>query len=185
MQDSRARLLLSHCIEAGDPRLKAELALVTPQRLWDKIVAGQGVPEAWQAAALTAESRAKVSLERAVGAQMRWITPSDEEWPNRLLDLDGFDGINGVAGAPVGLWVAGEPALCELVEQSVAIVGARMAVHRPALLLKKQQVIECHVRLSGIGQTVGDDVHRAAHIARSHQRERGRDVADVAVVKRE
>lgn len=125
MQDSRARLLLSHCIEAGDPRLKAELALVTPQRLWDKIVAGQGVPEAWQAAALTAESRAKVSLERAVGAQMRWITPSDEEWPNRLLDLDGFDGINGVAGAPVGLWVAGEPALCELVEQSVAIVGAR------------------------------------------------------------
>lgn len=125
IRDAKARLLLSHTIEPGDPRLRSELFNHSPQRLWDRIGAGLDVPEAWQAAALTAETRARISLERAAASDLRWLTPSDDEWPEQLGDLDGFDGINGVSGAPLGLWVTGEPALNDVVERSVAIVGAR------------------------------------------------------------
>lgn len=125
MEDSRARLLLSHVVEAGDPRLRAELDRASPHHVWLRILAGRAVPESWQTAALTAETRVKLSLERALGAGIRWITPADNEWPQQLSDLDGFEGINGVAGAPLGLWVAGDAQLADLVAQSVAIVGAR------------------------------------------------------------
>lgn len=123
--DVRARLLLSHVIEPGDPRLHTHLAMSSVQELWSKAERGVGVPESWQAAAVTAESRVKKSIERAAAAGLRWVVPGDREWPAALDDLDGFDGINGVAGAPLGLWLAGVGNLGELTERSVGIVGAR------------------------------------------------------------
>ena len=48
MEDSRARLLLSHVVEAGDPRLRAELDRASPHHVWLRILAGRAVPESWQ-----------------------------------------------------------------------------------------------------------------------------------------
>ena len=121
----RARLLLSHVIEAGDPRLRTFLESSSPEKLWHKITRADRVPEPWHLASHTAETRAILSLQRASGAGLRWITPGDAEWPPQLADLDGFDGINSVSGAPLGLWVAGAGDLNELTRESVAIVGAR------------------------------------------------------------
>lgn len=123
--DVTARLLLSHVVEPSDPRLKFHLESLTPSELWARVEGRHALPASWLAAAKTAERRVSTSLEKAAAAGLRWITPNDDEWPEQLNDLDGPDGINGVAGAPLGLWVAGDLNLKKLVVQSVGIVGAR------------------------------------------------------------
>jgi DNA processing protein len=53
------------------------------------------------------------------------VVPGDRAWPTQLEALDHLEPVAGATGAPLGLWVRGARSLADLVERSVAIVGAR------------------------------------------------------------
>lgn len=119
------RMLLAHVIEAGDPRVKDLLSRGGVAEAWDWIRTEGSTPAAWRERAVTAEARAERSVKRAEAAGLRWVTPEDADWPRQLGDLAGFEGINGVQGGPLGIWVAGGGDLSALTSHAVAVVGAR------------------------------------------------------------
>src|SRR5262249_38436724 len=65
-------------------------------------------------------------LERAERMGIRFVIPSDPEWPSRLDDLMGTATPDGRGGPPLGLWVRG-PGKLDALDQSVAVVGSRSA----------------------------------------------------------
>ena len=125
MRDTEARLLIAHSVEPGDPRLAQALVNETPDRVWQRIEDGVAVPEVWHMNARSAPARVERSLARAEASALRWVTPTHAQWPRQLDDLARFEGINGVAGAPVGLWIGGEPSFAECTQRALGIVGAR------------------------------------------------------------
>ena len=54
------------------------------------------------------------------------MCPGDDEWPERLTDLDRAPSVQDRGGVPVGLWLRGPARLDEFTE-AVAVVGARSA----------------------------------------------------------
>ena len=127
---SRDRMALSLVVEPGDPRLPELLAEHEPGRVVSAIRGGRGlpshaVPEAWRDRAHDLAAREEQARQRAEVSGLRWICPGDRDWPERLDDLDHVEPLHGSTGAPLGLWVKGRGRLAQLVEQSVAIVGAR------------------------------------------------------------
>lgn len=133
LRDERlARLRLSTIVEPGDARLPVLLEHHGAEGLLDAVRAGRlagghVVPEPWTMRTAEADARAQAAVERGRAAAMRWVCPGDPEWPDRLGDLDHGRPVNGVGGAPLGLWVRGPHDLAQLVESSVAVVGARDA----------------------------------------------------------
>lgn len=95
--EARLRAMVAARMRAGDPRRFAELALRRGERL---------------------------------GARL--VVPSDAEWPARVdelarLRLDIAGRVNQDTLPPLCFWVRGEPPLGDVLERSVAIVGARAA----------------------------------------------------------
>ncbi|MFL6088694.1 MAG: DNA-processing protein DprA [Aeromicrobium sp.] len=86
---------------------------------------GQPSPPAWIQAAQRLDHELEQAQEAADAAGLRWVVPGDAEWPERLGDLDHASPVGGATGAPLGLWVRGAGRLRDLVEASVAVVGAR------------------------------------------------------------
>jgi DNA processing protein len=130
MSPRTARLALSLICEPGDPRLPVLLATIDPLKLVDAIRAGRRVggvafPTAWMHGAQDVDADVDRVLDRADAAGLRWIVPGDTAWPQRLDALDHVEQIAGATGMPLGLWVRGERSLADLVDRSVAIVGAR------------------------------------------------------------
>lgn len=66
-------------------------------------------------------------LERAAARGIRFVIPGDDEWPAALDDLAAAEPLGVHGGAPLGLWVRGPLRLGEVVDGSVAVVGARSA----------------------------------------------------------
>jgi DNA processing protein len=123
-------MALNLMCEPGDPRLRAALADLSPAELVKAIRSGRRLrgrpcPEAWLHAASDVDEQLGRVEALADAAGLRWLTPADRAWPERLSDLDHLDPEQGAAGAPLGLWLRGERRLSELVRSSVAIVGAR------------------------------------------------------------
>jgi DNA processing protein len=130
MSPRTARLALRLICEPGDPRLPVLLATIDPLKLVDAIRAGRRVggvafPTAWMHGAQDVDADVDRVLDRADAAGLRWIVPGDMAWPQRLDALDHVEQIAGATGMPLGLWVRGERSLADLVDRSVAIVGAR------------------------------------------------------------
>lgn len=65
-------------------------------------------------------------LERAERLGIRYVVPTDPEWPKRLADLMGTASPDGRGGPPLGLWVRG-PRRLDTLDRSVAVVGSRHA----------------------------------------------------------
>src|SRR4029453_15188071 len=65
-------------------------------------------------------------LERAARAGIRFVIPSDEEWPRQVEDLAAIGRLQNPWGCPLGLWGKGPLRLDELAD-SVAVVGSRSA----------------------------------------------------------
>lgn len=65
-------------------------------------------------------------LEQAQRLGIRFVIPSDPEWPSQLDDLGPCPPLQDRGGVPIGLWVKGPLLLSEL-ESSVAVVGSRSA----------------------------------------------------------
>jgi len=124
------RLGLSLVVEPGDVRLRNLLLTLEPAEILAAILGRHRlvdtrIPEAWVERGRDLDRTARVAAARAKAAGLRWVTPGDKEWPAALSDLDHVEPVQGVTGAPVGLWVRGVGHLGEMCEQSVAIVGAR------------------------------------------------------------
>lgn len=120
--DRRARMALSCVVEPGDLRLRDRLRHESPARIWASVRSG-GAVDAWAKRAEALDLRPVTALARAHG--VRFIVPGDAEWPARLDDLAGGEPVQESAGTPIGLWVRGRGDLADLVERSVALVGAR------------------------------------------------------------
>jgi DNA processing protein len=72
--------------------------------------------------------RAERTLLHTERVGARVIIPEDDEWPTRLDDLaDTGNGESGQHVPPLCLWVCGVGSLAELLDRSVAVVGAREA----------------------------------------------------------
>ncbi|KAA1398059.1 DNA-processing protein DprA [Aeromicrobium ginsengisoli] len=124
------RLGLSLVVEPGDVRLRNLLLTFEPAEILAAILGRHRlvdtrIPEAWIERGRDLDRTAEVAAARAKAAGLRWVTPGDKEWPTALSDLDHVEPVQGVTGAPVGLWLRGVGHLGEMCEQSVAIVGAR------------------------------------------------------------
>ncbi len=117
-----ARLALACVIEPGDPEVANLLASFTAAELWKKVRSGRGA-EHWVARARAFREREVRLLGERAG--LRFVIPGDQEWPQRLADLDQVDHVAGMRGAPLGLWLRGSASLPEATAQSVAVVGAR------------------------------------------------------------
>ena len=119
-----ARAVLSQVCEPGDLRLTR---LISGHDAADALAAlrRSGHDSAWARRARTADESALV--DRAERLRLRYLMPSDAEWPAGLADLDRCEEIGGMGGAPLGLWVLGTPRLDRWLGNGVAIVGARAA----------------------------------------------------------
>ena len=126
--DRVARVALSRLGEPGDPRLTSLVAELGAGEVYDYLRAERdptGV--ATDVAARLHGLDPEADLARAAGLGIRFVCPGDQEWPQRLTDLDRCAQLNGRGGAPLGLWLRGVGRLDELVERSVAVVGSRSA----------------------------------------------------------
>ena len=56
---------------------------------------------------------------------LRFVIPSDEDWPEALAGLDSIQPVGGMAGAPFGLWISGPGSLGAWSDRAVAVVGSR------------------------------------------------------------
>lgn len=128
--DADARLALSLLVEPGDPRLPALVRELDPAGLLE-VVQGTvrrsagDVPQAWREGLARLDRARAGALSRAEEHGLRWVVPGDAAWPAALDDLDHVEPLGGSTGTPLGLWVRGPADLASLVEQGVAVVGAR------------------------------------------------------------
>lgn len=124
-----ARVALSTVFEPGDPRLPALIEHYGAADLVQRLVAGKDRSLRDTVADVgvrLASVDAMSELSAAARSGIRFLTPEDEEWPDRLSDLDHIEPVQDMVGAPLGLWVRGPARLDELAD-SVAVVGARDA----------------------------------------------------------
>jgi DNA processing protein len=113
-------------------------------------------------------------LGRAADQGIRYVTPSDPEWPRQLGALRACGSIQDRGGVPLGLWVRGDPDLREATEQAIAVVGSRAAS-----MYGEEQAGVLSSGLAGAGKTIvsggGFGVDQAAH--RGALRARGTTIA--------
>lgn len=76
------------------------------------------------AAGRLADVDAERELDRAARLGIRFVIPTDDEWPPSLGDLSGAGALHDRGEVPVGLWVKG-PLRLDRLADAVAIVGAR------------------------------------------------------------
>lgn len=120
--DERAARMALCCVtEPAQPRDLVDVLRHGPVERWEQLLR-QGGPQGDRARALDLD-RVHRATDRA-GA--RFVTPADEEWPSALEDLH-TAGHQGLAGAPLGLWLRGPGWLGAVPERAVAVVGSRAA----------------------------------------------------------
>lgn len=119
-----ARMALSCVVEAGDVGVNAMVAAQGAEAVWAALCAGRS-DSRWARRAATFDPRPV--LLQAEAAQVRFIVPGDDEWPDQLGVLATAAPVQGLGGVPIGLWVRGAGHLAQLTRRSVAMVGARAA----------------------------------------------------------
>ncbi len=118
-----ARVRLSHAIEPGDARVGDAVTTSGAVRTVDELLADPARPEL--TGRLHGVDPQRV-LTLAAHQGLRFVIPTDDEWPSQLDDLAHGQRVQGLGGVPVGLWVRGPMRLTDLAE-SVAVVGSRSA----------------------------------------------------------
>jgi DNA processing protein len=122
--DRRARIMLGCAMDGGDLAVADLVQNQGAEGAWAKIIEGAlGEPAAERASRVAMEVVERV----AKAAEMRFIVPGDDEWPDGLDDLRHAESIQRRGGVPLGLWLRGPGQLAHLMQRSVAIVGSRAA----------------------------------------------------------
>ncbi|MER7167064.1 DNA-processing protein DprA [Micromonospora sp. NPDC000207] len=137
--DRLARVALTWLTEPGTRSVHGLVGRWGPAATLDLLLDG-GAPDDALRATVTARlgagdprAIATEALARADRLATRLVTPHDPEWPVRV---DGLTGLGPVApgrrvdretAPPLCFWVRGSWSLTEVLEQSVAVVGARAA----------------------------------------------------------
>ena len=128
--DVRAALAgLSRIAEPGDPAVASAVRARGAVAVWEALRRGEQVGRVAQATLLAMAARADgydphADLQAAQAAGVRLVCPGDPEWPQERLS---WEGERLLDPAPLSLWVRGRWPLAEVVERSVAVVGARAA----------------------------------------------------------
>ncbi|MFT4082462.1 MAG: DNA-processing protein DprA [Nocardioides sp.] len=138
-RDRLARVALGSLFEPGDPRLDSLLAGMSAVELYGELQRAEpcsagsspaGSPRAGgvrgDVAARLGEVRPDRILEDADRQGIRFVVPSDPEWPTQVDDLAGLEPVQERGGVPLGLWVRG-PLRLDRLARSVASVGSRSA----------------------------------------------------------
>ncbi len=121
-EDRTARTALSWIFDAGDPVLAQALGRWSAAEVLDRCRSGS-LGESAQRRASTVDVPAIRALARA--SAIRFVIPSDEEWPAAVDDLGHVGLISERGGVPAGLWVRGPGHLAAWSERAVAVVGSR------------------------------------------------------------
>ncbi|MFD0483315.1 DNA-processing protein DprA [Kineococcus sp. GCM10028916] len=119
-----ARATWSRLAEPGDAaaaHLVAEVGAVTAL---EAVLTGRG-PDRWRTRLPDVDPASDLATVRAAGGRL--LVPGDDEWPQRLADLDHDGTGERPLGAPFCLWVRGPAHLREVTARSAALVGARAA----------------------------------------------------------
>ncbi len=119
-----ARAVLSGVCEPADPRLEPLLGEHGAVAALAALRHGAD-DSAWARRARAADEQALVRVAAELG--LRYVIPTDEEWPTQLSDLGRCAAVGGMGGVPLGLWVLGSPPLAQWLADAVAVVGARAA----------------------------------------------------------
>jgi len=125
-QERLARVALARISEPGDPRLAGLVAELGAVAVHMALAAERGPDDLrTDVAARLREADPERDLDVAQRLGIRFVIPSDDEWPHQLDDLAAAEPVQGRGGPPLGLWVRGPVRLHEL--HAVAIVGSRSA----------------------------------------------------------
>lgn len=134
-----ARAALGLLVEPGNRDLYGLVARSGPILALRQLVAGELSAESLRAAAQTRlrdgdpTQMAATALARARRIGARLVIPEDDEWPAQLRDLIKINGcgtgqrVDRDTLPPLCLWVRGSWPLAEVLERSVAVIGARAA----------------------------------------------------------
>jgi DNA processing protein len=163
--DRLARVALSKVFEPGDPRLPALIDHYGAEELVPRLIAGRDMSLRGAVADVgvrLVSVDAQAELAAAARAGIRFLTPEDDEWPDRLGDLDQIESVQDMVGAPVGLWVRGPARLDELAA-SVAVVGARDATSYGANVAA-QMAAELALAGRPVVSGAAFGIDRAAHL---------------------
>lgn len=122
-EERLARAGLSRVVEPGDPAALAVFEGMDAVDIWLRLRTRDPLLERWFGR--MAEAKPEEDLLRADATQSRFIIPGDDEWPDQVEVLAEAGLLGRRGGVPFGLWVRGAANLREVLEQSVAVVGAR------------------------------------------------------------
>lgn len=122
MDERLARMCLAAVVEPGRPGLAQLLAEFGAEAAWQAMITGaESSPLVQRARRVVPQTLA----DATAAAGLRFLIPSDPNWPARLSDLADCEPVNDLSGMPIGLWVGGHGDLAELCHKAVAIVGSR------------------------------------------------------------
>jgi DNA processing protein len=161
--DRLARVTLNLLTEPGEPQIARLVEELDAETIVAVLRSGQHsrLFSTELGSRLEAVDPAAV-LERAADQGIRYVIPSDPEWPRQLGALRGCGSIHDRGGVPLGLWVRGDPDLREATAQAIAVVGSRAAS-----IYGEEQAGVLSSELAGAGNTIvsggGFGVDQAAH----------------------
>lgn len=173
-----ARVGLSRVLEPGSCAVAVALEQAEPTELWERLVAGRPVPGFGPLArdgiaARMADCSPQRDLDGLQALGGRLLCPGDEEWPTARLTWPvgalGGEKARDLA-APWALFARGPQRLDDIVDASVAIVGARAAtpygdhVARELALGLSERGVSV---ISGGAYGIDGSAHRAALAAQS------------------
>ena len=158
LTDRQARLVISIAGEPGDERVGQAVAEFGAADAVERWESGYGADAMCKSIDRVLNSplveQAVKSLNSVRG---RFITPTDNEWPDSLDDLD--------TAAPVGLWCTGGGSLSDISSQALAVVGARSATaygERMAYEIGMQGAKENVGIISGAAYGIDAAAHRGS-----------------------
>lgn len=127
-EDRVARAALSRLSEPGDVRLAGLVARLGAARVYALLRDEQDVSGVYSDVASRLRGLdPERELDDAARRGIRFVCPSDPEWPPALGDLDHAEPLQGRGGGPLGLWVRGPLSLAEACSRSASVVGSRSA----------------------------------------------------------
>lgn len=169
--ERQARMGLCALAAMGSPPLVQAVGEFGAVEVWRGLVAQPDAGPLSRRAAVVDLGEVARATE-ACGA--RFITPSDDEWPGSLQDLEGV-AVGGQTGPPLGLWVRGD-ALTSM-PGGVAVVGARACTsygEQAAVTLAADLAVGGRIVISGLAFGIDAAAHRGTLGVR------GRTIAVVA-----